>query len=103
MRWLWCRIPPGECFGLLGVNGAGKTTTFKMLTGEVLPDSGDALIAGYSVLTQLQSARRRMGYCPQFEALPAAMTGREVLYMYARLRGVPEAHISSMTEHLLGR
>ena len=30
---LWMGIPPGECFGLLGVNGAGKSTVFRMLTG----------------------------------------------------------------------
>lgn len=30
---LWLGVPPGECFGLLGLNGAGKTTTFRMLTG----------------------------------------------------------------------
>ncbi|XP_042370291.1 phospholipid-transporting ATPase ABCA1-like, partial [Plectropomus leopardus] len=39
-------IPPGECFGLLGVNGAGKTTTFKMLTGDTLVTSGEAFLAG---------------------------------------------------------
>lgn len=27
-------LPPGQCFGLLGINGAGKTTTMGMLTGE---------------------------------------------------------------------
>jgi len=37
-------VSPGECFGLLGVNGAGKTTTFRMLTGDEIPSSGDALI-----------------------------------------------------------
>jgi len=55
----------GECFGLLGVNGAGKTTTFKMLTGEIDPLKGDASVGGYSVLTELQKARRSIGYCPQ--------------------------------------
>eukprot|EP00066_Takifugu_rubripes_P026817 XP_011616083.1 PREDICTED: ATP-binding cassette sub-family A member 1-like [Takifugu rubripes] len=39
-------IPPGECFGLLGVNGAGKTTTFKMLTGDTGVTSGEAFLAG---------------------------------------------------------
>lgn len=39
----------GECFGLLGINGAGKTTTFQMLTGDVLPSSGDAYINGFSL------------------------------------------------------
>lgn len=91
VRGLWLRVWPGECFGLLGVNGAGKTTTFKVLTGEVTPDAGDALVSHFSVLTQLAAARQRLGYCPQFEALPAAMTGREVLTMYARLRGMAGA------------
>jgi ABC-type multidrug transport system ATPase subunit len=93
---------PGECFGLLGVNGAGKTTTFKILTGEVTPDRGDAVIAQHSVLTQLSAARCRLGYCPQFEALPAAMTGREVLHMYARLRGVKgQGRVQRMAQQLL--
>lgn len=85
---LWLRVWPGECFGLLGVNGAGKSTTFKILTGEVAADTGDALIAHHSILTQLAAARQCLGYCPQHEALPAAMTGREVLTMYGRLRGM---------------
>ncbi|KAG8279412.1 hypothetical protein J6590_106179, partial [Homalodisca vitripennis] len=38
------QVGRGECFGLLGVNGAGKTTTFKMLTGELVPNTGDARI-----------------------------------------------------------
>jgi ABC-type multidrug transport system ATPase subunit len=81
---------------------AGKTTTFKVLTGEVTPDSGDAAIAGHSVLTQLAAARRRLGYCPQFEALPAALTGREVLHMYAALRGVQGSRtIAAMAQQLL--
>jgi len=43
-------IPRGECFGLLGVNGAGKTTTFGMLTGDTAISSGDAFLAGMSVV-----------------------------------------------------
>ena len=32
---------------ITGINGAGKTTTFKMLTGEIHPDGGDASLANY--------------------------------------------------------
>ena len=42
-------IPSGECFGLLGVNGAGKTTTFKMLTGDITPTYGTAVLSGYDI------------------------------------------------------
>ena len=34
------RIQRGDRIGLVGPNGAGKTTLLKLLTGEVLPDSG---------------------------------------------------------------
>lgn len=39
-------VSSGEVLGLLGPNGAGKTTTISMLTGEVTPTSGDAVIDG---------------------------------------------------------
>ena len=41
-----------------------------------------------------------MGYCPQFDALIDLMTGRELLWMYCRLRGVPEQSISDTVERL---
>uniref|UniRef100_A0A8C4NXX6 P-type phospholipid transporter n=1 Tax=Dicentrarchus labrax TaxID=13489 RepID=A0A8C4NXX6_DICLA len=98
-------VSPGECFGLLGVNGAGKTTTFKMLTGDIDVTSGQASVAGHSVLTNILDVHQNMGYCPQFDAIDELLTGREHLHLYARLRGVPEAEISRVAEwaiHKLG-
>lgn len=63
-----------------GANGAGKTTTFKVVTGQLAPDAGDALVAGASVVAQRGAARRALGYCPQFDGLPAAMTGGALVF-----------------------
>ncbi|CAL8346561.1 unnamed protein product [Merluccius merluccius] len=91
-------VPAGECFGLLGVNGAGKTTTFKMLTGDSDASAGEATVAGYSILTDILDVHQNMGYCPQFDAIDELLTGREHLYLYARLRGVPESEIPRVAE-----
>jgi ATP-binding cassette subfamily A (ABC1) protein 3 len=91
-------IPEGECFGLLGVNGAGKTTTFKMMTGDETLSAGNATLDGISVRQNVQGARERVGYCPQFDALIDQMTVTETLWMYARLRGVAEADIKNLVE-----
>uniref|UniRef100_UPI0037E6FBBE retinal-specific phospholipid-transporting ATPase ABCA4a n=1 Tax=Semicossyphus pulcher TaxID=241346 RepID=UPI0037E6FBBE len=91
-------VSAGECFGLLGVNGAGKTTTFKMLTGDIDVTSGEASVAGHSILTSILDVHQNMGYCPQFDAIDELLTGREHLHLYARLRGVPEYEISRVAE-----
>uniref|UniRef100_A0A8C8BP92 P-type phospholipid transporter n=1 Tax=Otus sunia TaxID=257818 RepID=A0A8C8BP92_9STRI len=91
-------VRPGECFGLLGVNGAGKTTTFKMLTGDTDVTSGDAVVAGNSILTHISNVHQNMGYCPQFDAIDDLLTGREHLYLYARLRGIPADEIKRVAE-----
>uniref|UniRef100_A0A671UQS2 P-type phospholipid transporter n=1 Tax=Sparus aurata TaxID=8175 RepID=A0A671UQS2_SPAAU len=91
-------IPPGECFGLLGVNGAGKTSTFKMLTGDSLVTSGEAYLAGKSVNTEIDEVHQNMGYCPQFDAINDLLTGREHLEFYAILRGVPEKEVCEVAE-----
>uniref|UniRef100_A0A8C5BYA1 P-type phospholipid transporter n=1 Tax=Gadus morhua TaxID=8049 RepID=A0A8C5BYA1_GADMO len=91
-------IPPGECFGLLGVNGAGKTSTFKMLTGDSDVTSGEAFLAGKSVTTEMDEVHQNMGYCPQFDAINDLLTGREHLEFYAILRGVPEKEVCEVAE-----
>ena len=53
VRDLCLRIQRGECFGFLGVNGAGKSTTFSMLTGSLVPTSGDATLEGMPILILL--------------------------------------------------
>lgn len=45
--------------------------------------------------------RQWVGYCPQVDALLDHMTGRETLIMYARLRGIPERHISACVDQIL--
>ncbi|XP_044884672.1 retinal-specific phospholipid-transporting ATPase ABCA4 isoform X3 [Mauremys mutica] len=91
-------VRPGECFGLLGVNGAGKTTTFKMLTGDTDVTSGDAVVAGNSILTHISNVHQNMGYCPQSDAIDDLLTGREHLHLYARLRGVPAEEIERVAD-----
>uniref|UniRef100_A0A6Q2X4B5 P-type phospholipid transporter n=1 Tax=Esox lucius TaxID=8010 RepID=A0A6Q2X4B5_ESOLU len=91
-------VSSGECFGLLGVNGAGKTTTFKMLTGDADVSFGEATVAGYSILSEMLDVHQNMGYCPQCDAVDDLLTGREHLFLYARLRGVPESEISRVAE-----
>ncbi|XP_011928211.1 PREDICTED: ATP-binding cassette sub-family A member 7 isoform X3 [Cercocebus atys] len=96
-------IPPGECFGLLGVNGAGKTSTFRMVTGDILASGGEAVLAGHSVAQEPSAAHLSMGYCPQSDAIFELLTGREHLELFARLRGVPETQVAQTAGSGLAR
>jgi len=101
VRDLWFGVAEGECFGFLGINGAGKTTTLQMLTADVLPTSGNAFLAGHSILTEQRLVRRKMGYCPQFDALVDLMTGREHLELFSRIKGMVEADIPFFVEQMV--
>lgn len=86
-------VKPGDCFGLLGVNGAGKTTTFKMLTGDEPVLTGDARILASSkdtayISKDTKKYLEKVGYCPQFDAINEVLTGREMLTLFAELRGI---------------
>ncbi len=58
-------VKEGEIFGFLGANGAGKTTTIKMMNGILVPTSGDAIVAGYSVMKDPNKVKLNIGYMSQ--------------------------------------
>ena len=69
----------GKAFGLLGRNGAGKTTTIKMLCCLSRPSEGDALVGGYSIVSEPQKVKRLIAVSPQQTAVAPGLTVRENL------------------------
>lgn len=80
-------IEGGELFALLGVNGAGKTTTIKMLCGLARPTSGDAFLAGHSVVSETAAVKRVIGVSPQETAVAPGLTALENLRLMAGVHG----------------
>lgn len=54
-------IAPGEMVGYIGPNGAGKSTTIKMLTGILVPSSGEAVSNGFVPYKQRQQYVKTIG------------------------------------------
>ncbi|MDX6484668.1 MAG: daunorubicin/doxorubicin transport system ATP-binding protein [Gaiellaceae bacterium] len=78
----------GEVVSVLGPNGAGKTTFLRQLTTELLPTSGSVSIFGVDAVAEPERAKRVMGITPQEAGLFEALTVREHLELFARLKGL---------------
>ncbi|KAJ2917839.1 hypothetical protein MD484_g2550, partial [Candolleomyces efflorescens] len=94
-------LPSDTVFALLGPNGAGKTTTFNMIRGDVIPDIGDILINGTSVVRHPKTARASLGVCPQFTAIDSQLTVREHLIIYGKLKGLNSQELDESVEIIL--
>ncbi len=79
----------GEIVGFLGPNGAGKTTTMRILTGYMPPTEGEAIVAGYDVVSESIEVRRRVGYLPETVPLYTDMSVFDYLKFMADLRHIP--------------
>ncbi len=78
----------GEILGFIGPNGAGKTTTMRICSTLELPDEGDVLVDGRSVLTHPREARERLGFMPDSYGAYVHTTIAEYLDFYARAYGL---------------
>ncbi len=54
-------IDRGEMVGYIGPNGAGKSTSIKMLTGILVPTSGEAIVNGFLPYRQRRQYVRTIG------------------------------------------
>lgn len=92
-------VRAGEVFGFLGPNGAGKSTAIRLLMGELNPTAGSATVLG--ARPRDVAHRERLGYLPPDLALWPAMTGRDTLRFFAKLRhGVDWSYVEQLAERL---
>lgn len=78
-------VKGGELFGIIGPDGAGKTTLFRMLTTLLLPDSGEARIAGSDMVRDYKTIRNKVGYMPGRFSLYQDLTVEENLQFFASI------------------
>ena len=76
-------IKQGELFALLGVNGAGKTTTIKMLSGLILPTSGEIIIENMNMKKDVFKIKEILNVSPQETAIALNLTVKENLQFMA--------------------
>jgi ABC-2 type transport system ATP-binding protein len=95
-------IERGELFGLVGPDGAGKTTTMRLLAAIMEPTSGEAWVAGHSIIKEGERIKENIGYMSQRFGLYEDLTVMENVLFYADLYDVPEKERPARIERLLG-
>ena len=93
----------GEIFGLLGPNGAGKTTTLRMLSTLIRPDSGDAILDGYSVVNQPEEVRGKIGFLTSELKLEDFFTPNYLFDFFSQLHHVDEATMRERKKQMFSR
>lgn len=88
VRNLSFTLAEGETVALVGHNGAGKTTLIKMLLGLIRPTAGAIRVLGEDPARGSAAVRCSLGYLPESVSFHMALTGRETLAFYAKLKRV---------------
>jgi len=102
VRSMTLSVNKGEIFGLVGPDGAGKTTIMRMAAGVLLPSEGDVLVDGYSVISDPEMVKQRIGYMSQKFGLYGDLTVMENLRFYGDLYEIPRENREAAEEKLLG-
>jgi len=94
-------VHPGEIFGFLGSNGSGKSTTIRMLCGLLTPTSGEARVAGYDIVREVEQVKHAIGYMSQKFSLYEELTPFENLRFYLGVYSVPEKEWAQRIDWIL--
>lgn len=93
------RVMPGIT-GIVGPNGSGKSTFFKLILGLIKPNAGNITVLGKSPWKNAD-LHSSIGFCPDYESLPADSTGREYLNLVGRLHMMHGAALSERIQEIV--
>lgn len=95
----YIEIAENEVFTIIGHNGAGKTTLINLLTGNIKPTNGSALLYGLNLLED--DVEQIIGLCPQHDILWDELTAEEHVMIYCYLRGINPIYIDKFIKYYL--
>jgi ABC-2 type transport system ATP-binding protein len=81
-------VARGEWVALLGPNASGKTTLLHCVIGTMRASAGSITVCGHCLRDNPTSAKRQLGFACAPERLPALLTGRQCLEVYAAAKGL---------------
>ena len=94
-------INEGEIFGFIGPNGAGKSTTMKIISGLLLPDSGEVYVDDINALKNNKQLKEKIGYMPDFFGVYDNLKAYEYLEFYGSIYGINGRDIKKLSMELL--
>ena len=94
------KVNNGEIVGFLGPNGAGKSTTMKIITGYLQQTAGDAFVSGINVSEHPLTAKKKIGYLPEANALYYDMYVKEYLGFISEVHKIknPKSKIKNIID-----
>ena len=105
LKGISLRIEDGEFVFLVGPSGSGKSTIIKLLTGEIVPTSGQIAVNGFSLTNiaerQIPLLRRSVGVIFQDFRLIPSMTVYENIAFAMHVTNVKRREISDRVEYML--
>lgn len=72
-----------------------------MLTGLISPSSGDAIIEGLKISSDMGAIRHSLGVCPQHDILFPELTVMQHLQMFATFKGVVSSEVNAACEKMI--
>lgn len=93
-------LQQGVMAALVGHNGAGKTTLMKMMLGLAHPSAGHLHVLGRDPSAGGTEGRRQLGWLPENVTFNAALTGREMIHFFARLKGEAPAAADGLLDRV---
>lgn len=105
LKGISLRIEDGEFVFLVGPSGSGKSTIIKLLTGEIVPTSGQIAVNGFSLTNiaerQIPLLRRSVGVIFQDFRLIEKKTVYQNVAFAMRVIGAPEREIRKRVPYVL--
>lgn len=92
-------VPRGRILCLLGPSGCGKTTMVNLVMGIAVPVSGEVLVMGETA--PFPTARERIGYMPQEDALYDDITAEENLRFFGAMNGMAGKDLDARIAEML--